>query len=110
MTRMKTTLAKTALLGAFALAACTPFPQLENEASANALASPYPDLVPLDGYDKRLGASRITPETATGIEARVAQLRDRADRLRGTVVDPATRRRMGAGVSAGLPTEPQPEP
>jgi hypothetical protein len=85
-------------LGLAALAGCTPFPQLSSPASEAALAQPYPDLVPLAGLQTRLEASRITPETAPTIEARVTRLKDRAARLSGDVVDPATRSRMRAGV------------
>jgi len=85
-------------LGAAMLAGCTPFPDVGGSASEAALAQPYPDLVPLDGLDTRLETSRIAPETLPGIEARVSDLEARADRLRGAVVDPDTRRRMERGV------------
>lgn len=81
-----------------ALAGCTPFPELSSPASEAALAQPYPELVPLGDLDMRLETSRITPETAPGVEARVARLKDRAARLSGDVVDAETRSRMRAGV------------
>ncbi|MEX1233422.1 MAG: hypothetical protein WEB56_00365 [Roseovarius sp.] len=85
-------------LGLAALAGCTPFPELSSPASEAALAQPYPDLIPLDGLNTRMETSRITPDTAPAIEARATRLRDRAARLGGPVVDPATRGRMRTGV------------
>jgi hypothetical protein len=94
-----TTLALIAALGpGAALIGCTPFPQVGNAASDAALAQPYPDLVPLEQLDTRLGTGRVTPDDAPAIEARVADLKDRAARLSGSVIDPATRARMQTGV------------
>ncbi|MFX0544862.1 hypothetical protein ACEWPL_004890 [Roseovarius sp. S1116L3] len=98
MTLIRPTLALMIALGPAALLGCTPFPDVGTAASDAALAQPYPQLVPLEGLDARLTSSRITPETAPAIETRVTGLKNRADRLRGDVVDPATRSRMRAGV------------
>ncbi|MFX0543184.1 hypothetical protein ACEWPM_015840 [Roseovarius sp. S4756] len=98
MTLIRSTLALMAALGPATLPSCTPFPDVGTDASSAALAQPYPKLVPLDGLDTRLASSRIAPDTAPTIEARVAGLKARAGRLRGDVVDPATRSRMRAGV------------
>ncbi|MFD0858729.1 hypothetical protein [Roseovarius aquimarinus] len=88
-----------AFFGALLMAGCTPFPDLRDAASDAALAQPYPDLVPLSGLDTQRGQSRITPDTVGTIEARIAALEARADRLRGDIVDPGTRRRMARGVT-----------
>ncbi|SEK54495.1 hypothetical protein SAMN05421666_1044 [Roseovarius nanhaiticus] len=98
-----------AALGLLAQAGCTAFPDVGDSASDAALARPYPDLVPLQDLDMGLGTSRIAPETAPAIEARVARLKDRADSLRrGAVVDGATRSRMRAGVDRSQ-TQPSPD-
>jgi len=98
MTPMRPSLALIAMLGAAALSGCTPFPDIGDDTSKVALAQPYPDLVPLGGLNARLETGRIQPGTAPALEARVAGLRNRAERLRGDVVDPATRSRMRAGI------------
>ncbi len=79
--------------------ACAPFPDLDETITAEARRAPYPDLVPLEGLQARAEATRIDPGTAQTIEARAARLRDRAARLRGSVIDSRTRARMEAGVS-----------
>ncbi len=99
MALMRTALALIAALGlGAALSGCTPFPQLNKDASEAALAQPYPDLVPLDSLQARLNTTGIAPETAPAIEARIARLKARAAGLRGTVIDSQTRARMKAGV------------
>jgi len=99
-----------ALIAALGLAAgapgCTQFPDLDASVTDAARAGPYPDLVPLDGLQARLATSRIAPDTLPAIEARIARLRARAARLRGSVVDGATRARMQAGVQNDIAAGP----
>jgi hypothetical protein len=101
MARMRRTLALAviAALGAGSLpAACTRFPDLDATLSDAARASPYPDLVPLSSLQARIGGTNTDPGTLPAIEARIAGLKSRAARLRGTVIDGATRARMQAGI------------
>jgi hypothetical protein len=99
MPQTRITLALIASLGiAAALPACTQFPDLEQTVRDAARNGPYPDLVPLDGLQARLAASRFDAGTAPAIDARIAQLEARAARLRGSVIDDASRARMQAGV------------
>lgn len=88
-----------ALALGLALVACTEFPELDAALSVEARAAPYPMLLPVEELKARVDAPRIAPKTASGIEARVAALRARAARLRGTVLDSPTRARMQAGIN-----------
>lgn len=89
----------TALALAGAVSGCAQFPELDASVSDTVRAQPFPDLVPLDGLQARLDSTQITPETGPAVEARIAQLKARAARLRGAVVDAPTRARIKAGVS-----------
>ena len=81
------------------LSACTQFPELDNAVSTSAQDAEFPDLVPVHGLLTQAEPQNGTPEdTINTLNARVAALRNRANRLRGTVVDPTTRRRMKNGV------------
>lgn len=82
-----------------AIGACAQFPDLDSALSDSAANAAYPDLMPVENLNARVDEPRIAPETATGIEARVASLRARATRLRGTVIDSPTRARMSTGVT-----------
>ena len=81
-----------------ALAGCAQFPELDAATSATARDAPYPDLIPVEDIMAQVPQDRITPDTASGLSARVAALRARAARLRGSVIDSPTRARMRAGV------------
>lgn len=99
MTPMQNSLGLIAVLGlTAALPGCTQFPQLDAAVTDAARTAPYPDLVPLDGLQARLTTSSVAPDTVPTIEARIARLEARADRLRGNVIDDATRERMQSGV------------
>lgn len=86
-----------------ALSACATFPELDASIDDAARAAPYPELVPLQPILARANAlgttGRITPASEQAFDARVAGLRARAARLRGPVVDAATRARMRRGIS-----------
>ncbi|QGY00401.1 hypothetical protein EI983_12540 [Roseovarius faecimaris] len=81
------------------LAACAEFPELDATLSDAARAAPYPQLLPVEELNARVGEPRIDAEAADGIEARVAALKARAARLRGTVLDSSTRARMQTGIN-----------
>lgn len=84
-----------------ALAGCTSFPELDAAQTPGIETAAYPRLLPLDTLLTEEGDPRATPEATDDLAARVAQLRARADRLRGPVVDGGTRSRMARGVAEG---------
>ncbi len=81
------------------LAACSQFPQLDETVDSQARRAAYPDLIPIEDIYTRIPDTRIYPDTPLRLEDRVSRLRARAARLRGTVIDGATRQRMRAGVN-----------
>ena len=91
-------LAVSCLFAAAALAACSQFPELQEDAALGGRDAPYPDLVPVETLRAQAPDAAITPESQTGMEARITRLRSRAARLKGTVVDGGTRARMSQGV------------
>lgn len=86
------------LISAATIAACSQFPELDNDAALGAREAPYPDLVPVETLRAQVPETAITPDNQTAVEARIARLRARAARLQGTVVDSGTRARMSQGV------------
>jgi len=88
------------LLCAALSAGCTQFPDLDSAISPGAERAAYPDLVPVEQLRAQIPLAQVDPDTASNLEARVANLRARARRLRGTVIDSPTRARMTTGVSA----------
>ncbi len=89
-----------ALILVAALPACSQFPALDATVSEDIRNASYPDLVPLDTLDIRTAPGRITPGTVKTMEARVARLKARAARLRGTVIDRDTHTRMQDGIAS----------
>lgn len=87
-----------ALTATALVAGCTQFPDLDAAISPGAEAAPYPQLVPTESLSASVPEPLIEPETSTSLEARVAHLRARAARLRGSVIDSPTRARMTTGV------------
>lgn len=81
------------------LAACAHAPSLDGRISPAAAAAAYPVLQPLAPL-LALAAQpgQITPDTQAGIDRGAAALRARAARLRGPVIDAATRTRMQRGI------------
>ena len=80
------------------LAACSQFPELEEDAALGARNAPYPELVPAESLRAQVPAAQITDDSQSALDARIARLRSRAARLKGTVVDGGTRARMSQGV------------
>jgi len=81
------------------LGACAEFPSLDDRISATARDAPYPRLTNIDP----LLAQASTPVPATNpvaqdINARIARLTQRANTLRGPIIEPATLARMRRGV------------
>lgn len=81
------------------LGACTQFPDLDARLDSAAAKADYPALVPVEPLLAGTEQAQITPQTHTDLTARISALRARAARLRGTVIDSATRTRMASGVS-----------
>jgi len=90
------------LLPALALMGCAQFPELEGRVRPGAAAAPYPELVPLDPILAAVPppAEQADRSAAAGeaLSGRLARLEARAARLRGAVLSPEERRRLGAGV------------
>ena len=82
-----------------ALAGCTQFPALDRTITPELEAAPFPALVPLDPLLARATAGRVDPvATETAVAARVARLRARAARLRGSVLTGRERQRLAQGL------------
>ncbi|MDQ2089464.1 hypothetical protein [Marimonas arenosa] len=87
------------LLFAVLLTGCATFPELEGTVPAHMERADFPRLVPVEPLMAGATDTQVSPETEAAILARVAQLRARAARLKGTVVDQGARARMRAGVT-----------
>ncbi|MCR8826289.1 hypothetical protein [Pseudosulfitobacter koreensis] len=87
----------TALIAApLALAACAQFPELDAAISERAKAADYPELVNVAPILARAENDGPAPAVVQGnLEARVAALRSRAARIKGSsVIDSADRTRL----------------
>ncbi len=81
------------------LAACTQFPALDATITPELAAADYPELVPLEPLLAQASAGRIDPvATQSGLTGRVAGLRARAARLRGSVLTGNERVRLAEGM------------
>jgi hypothetical protein len=83
------------------LTGCTQFPELDQAIDPDVAARGVPDLIPLApvlaAADTR--ATTVTvPDIAADLGARVANLRARADRLRGPVIPAPVRNRIARGI------------
>lgn len=86
----------------WALAACSPFPELDETIDAATEAADFPELVPLEPILAEAAAgSNRDPQTKSNLDARAAALRSRAARLRTSVVDEESKARMQRGVPQG---------
>lgn len=85
------------------LVACAEFPQLDGTIDAAARAASYPTLQPLAPLLANAASMQTTGQFSdaanASFDARVAQLQNRAARLRGPVIDAATRAKMRRGVA-----------
>lgn len=85
-------------LMALALTACTQFPELDSTITPALEAADYPALVPVDPLLAQATAGRADPQqTEAALLARVARLRARAARLRGSVLSGRERQRLRDG-------------
>jgi len=92
-----------ALLLTLCLSACSQFPALDENTTAQTRRAPYPDLVPAEDLHAQVAEARVTDQTTLSLEARVAALRARAVRLRGTVIDGTSRRRLDHKITIDVP-------
>ncbi|MEP1884919.1 MAG: hypothetical protein ABJJ12_07095, partial [Marinomonas sp.] len=86
------------VLGA-SLAACTQFPALDHTVTAEAEAAEYPTLVPIAQLLASAQVDSTDPvQTTAAIDARLAALRARAERLRGSVLTGREKQRLAQGL------------
>ena len=81
------------------LTACAEFPELDAALTSEMKAAGYPALAPTSELTASQAAPRLTETSASELTGRVASLRARASRLRGSIVSNADKARMQAGVS-----------
>lgn len=93
---MRLTLSALALC---AFSACAQFPELDRTVTPELEAASFPALVPLEPILSRTRtAQRDNTQTQDVLEARVANLRARAARLRGSVLTGRERQRLAQGL------------
>tara|TARA_R110000787_G_scaffold66134_10_gene148679 strand:+ start:478 stop:774 length:297 start_codon:yes stop_codon:yes gene_type:complete len=81
------------------LGACAQFPALDRTVTPQLEAAAYPDLVPLAPVLAAAEAGGVEPEQATAnIDRRVAALKSRAARLRGSILSGPERQRLAKGL------------
>lgn len=86
-------------LAAVALAGCTQFPELDHTQTSELEATDYPALVPLGQILLSQSDSVVDPNQERGdLDARLTNLRARADRMRAGVLSPQEKRRLEAGL------------
>lgn len=83
------------------LCACAQFPELATPEARLAQNAPYPTLVPLEQL-LHGSAPVATEATASDLQARLARLRARANRLRGPVLDGKSRSRLASPIPTGF--------
>ncbi|WP_456386903.1 hypothetical protein [Profundibacter sp.] len=86
-------------LAATLLAGCSDFPELDAAITSAARNADYPNLLPIDQLIADAQQVQISPETVTNLEGRISHLNARAARLRGPVIDGASRARMRAAIA-----------
>ena len=88
-----------ALVVTAGLAACTQFPDLDRTISPELAGADYPALVPLAPVLASATSGQVdTRQTRKQLEARVARLRVRAARLRGSVLTEREKQRLDEGL------------
>lgn len=81
------------------LAACTPFPDLDDTLDPAVRDAAFPKLIPLEPVLAGVPDTRTKPAVLVNVNARIAALNARANRLRGPVIPASTRARMKRGVT-----------
>lgn len=91
---MKSIALPLALALGLGVAGCTDFPEVEDRETPEGRAADFPDLAPIEVLTTPATPSRLDPQTQASLEARVANLRARAARLKRSVMDPDARNRL----------------
>ena len=86
-------------LAAVLFAGCSNFPELDAAITPTAEQADYPALIPMRQVMAGANDVQITPQTVANLQGRTGNLRARAARLRGPVIDSATRARMRAAMA-----------
>jgi hypothetical protein len=91
------------ILATATLGACANFPDLDERVDAATQGAAYPTLQPLDPLIARASSletnGQIAPASVAALDDRIANLRAKSTRLRGPIIDTATRSRMRRGVA-----------
>lgn len=82
---------------AFSLTACADFPELDETITAEMRDADFPRLATISQL-RQTPEPRITEATGASLTARVAALRARASRLRGSVLGSEVRQRLNTEV------------
>ncbi len=85
-------------LSVTALAGCTGFPQLDGAISPAAKGTAYPTLLPIDQIITAAANVQISEKSVASLTSRANNLKARANRLRGPVLDARTRARLHAAI------------
>ena len=86
-------------LALLALSACTQFPALDRTVTPQLENAEFPSLKPIDPLLASAQAGRVDPvQTENALNGRVARLRARAARLRGSVLSGRERLRLAEGL------------
>lgn len=87
------------LISLFSSAACTQLPELDGIVEPHIETAPYPDLLPLEPILAAASGSSLDPvREQNNLQARLAMLRARADRLRGSVLNGPEKQRLERGL------------
>ncbi|WP_323766231.1 hypothetical protein [Marinovum sp.] len=79
------------------LIACTQFPELAESEGPDVASAPYPRLLSVEEL-AAVPEARTSLALTRSVQARIRGLEARAARLRGPVIDRATRARMARGI------------
>lgn len=87
------------ILPLLAFSACAQFPELEGTVKPNVENSEYPRLLPLEPILAHANATTVDPVfEQANLQGRLAGLRARANRLRGSVLTGAEKQRLEQGL------------
>lgn len=98
-----TFLQKLSVVAFLTLGACSQFPELDGQISEEARSAPFPDLVPTSELRQEARTPVTSQAKQKKLDARAASLRNRAARLRGSVLSQSSKARLEQDI------EPPPE-
>jgi hypothetical protein len=85
------------------LGACADVPVLEDRIDQAARDAPFPALINIDPLLAEANAAPPAAQITSNVNAQIASLRARANRLRGPVIAAPDRARMARGVALPVP-------